>query len=323
LLVVGRDGLSHHRVRDLPALLRPGDRLVLNDTRVSPVRLFGRRDAVAVEATLVERLAEDRWRALVRPGRRLRLGDRAVFGGSLVAEVAAKAADGSVSLRFTLTGDALDAAIAASGAMPLPPYIRRPVPDPRDVVDYQTVFAREPGAVAAPTAGLHFTPALFTALTAAGVGLTMLTLHVGPATFLPVKAARVEDHVVQAEDGRLTPTAAAEINATRAAGGRIVAVGTTVCRLLESAAAADGRVQPFAGPTGLFIRPGHRFRAIDLLWTNFHLPRSTLFMLVAAFAGVARMQAAYRAAIDAGYRFYSYGDASLIHPDPAAAAGDQ
>lgn len=315
LLVVG-DRLAHHHVRDLAVLLRRGDRLILNDTRVLPLRLFGRRGEVAIEATLIERLAADRWQALCRPGRRLRPGDRVVFAAGLAAEVVGKAADGAVELAFASAGAALDAAIAAEGAMPLPPYIRRDGRDVRDLVDYQTVFARVPGAVAAPTAGLHFTPTLLGALERAGIARSLLTLHVGPGTFRPVTAAAIEDHVMLPEAGVLDAEAAQAINATRAAGGRIVAVGTTVCRLLETAVGDDGRVRPFAGATRLFITPGHRFRAVDLLLTNFHLPRSTLFMLVAAFAGLERMQAAYATAIAAGYRFYSYGDASLLSPPP-------
>ena len=312
LLVVAGD-LSHHLVRDLPSLLRPGDRLVLNDTRVLPVRLFGRRDAVDIEATLIEDRGGGRWRALVRPGRRLRVGQTVRFADDVAATVAGKHADGSVDLAFPFAGAAFAAALQRLGAAPLPPYIRRSGRDDRDLADYQTVFASRPGAVAAPTAGLHFTDDLLARLAAAGIARSHLTLHVGPGTFLPVKERRVADHVMPAERGEIGAAVAAEIEATRAAGGRIVAVGTTACRLLETAA-ADGTVRPFAGETALYITPGYRFRATDLLMTNFHLPRSTLFMLVAAFAGLARTRTAYEEALAAGYRFHSYGDASLLHP---------
>ena len=316
LLVVGRD-LAHRLVRDLPELLRPGDRLVVNDTRVLPVRLFGRRDGVAVEVTLIEDRGGGRWRALARPGRRLRIGESVRFADDLAATVAGKAADGSIDLLFPIAGTPFLAALARLGAAPLPPYIRRRGRDDIDLADYQTVFASNPGAVAAPTAGLHFTDDLFFRLAAAGIGCSRLTLHVGPGTFLPVKATRVADHVMPAEHGEIGAPAAAEIAATRLAGGRIVAVGTTTCRLLETAADAGGTVRPFAGRTSLFITPGYRFRATDLLMTNFHLPRSTLFMLVAAFAGLERMRTAYQEAVATGYRFHSYGDASLLYPADA------
>ncbi|MFO1152827.1 MAG: tRNA preQ1(34) S-adenosylmethionine ribosyltransferase-isomerase QueA [Rhodospirillales bacterium] len=321
LLVVGRR-LAHHRVDQLPELLRPGDRLVINDTRVLPLRLFGQRDTVAVEATLIEDLGDGRWRALARPGRRLRLGDSVRFGDEMLATVAGKAADGSVELAFKIAGSAFAAALQRCGAAPLPPYIRRRSRDERDLADYQTVYASRPGAVAAPTAGLHFTPELLARLVAAGIAISRLTLHVGPGTFLPVKVSRIADHVMQAEYGEIGAEAAAEIEATRAAGGRVIAVGTTACRLLETAAARvgaddEGKVRPFAGATSLFITPGYRFRVIDLLLTNFHLPRSTLFMLVAAFVGLERMRSAYGEALASGYRFHSYGDASLLLPADA------
>jgi S-adenosylmethionine:tRNA ribosyltransferase-isomerase len=317
LLVVG-GGLAHHSVGDLPALLRPGDRLVVNDTRVLPVRLFGCRENVAIEVTLIEDRGGGRWRALARPVRRLRTGDVVRFADDLAATVVGKAADGSVDLVFAATGNDFFVALERCGAAPLPPYIRRRERDERDLADYQTVFASRPGAVAAPTAGLHFTDELFARLAAAGIGCSRLTLHVGPGTFLPVKATRVADHVMPAEYGEIDEVAAAEITATRGAGGRIVAVGTTACRLLETAADGGGTVRPFAGKTSLFITPGYRFRVIDLLMTNFHLPRSTLFILVAAFAGLPRMRAAYREALATGYRFHSYGDASLLCPAGAS-----
>ncbi|MFO1129678.1 MAG: tRNA preQ1(34) S-adenosylmethionine ribosyltransferase-isomerase QueA [Rhodospirillales bacterium] len=316
LLVVG-DETSHHRVRDLPELLRPGDRLVINDTRVLPVRLFGRRGDVAVEVTLVEDLGDGRWRALARPGRRLRPGQTVRFADDLRATVVGKAG-AQVDFDFGNPGDGLAAALQRLGAAPLPPYIRRSGRDPRDLADYQTVFASRPGAIAAPTAGLHFTDDLLARLASAGIALSRLTLHVGPGTFLPVKTRRIADHVMPAEQGEIGAAVADEIAATRAAGGRIVAVGTTACRLLESATDADGQVRPFSGGTALFITPGYRFRGVDLLITNFHLPRSTLFMLVAAFAGLDRMRAAYGEAVAAGYRFHSYGDASLLYPATAA-----
>jgi S-adenosylmethionine:tRNA ribosyltransferase-isomerase len=318
LLVVG-DGLRHRHVSDLPAELRPGDLLVLNDTRVLPTRLAGRRGSVAIAATLHTALDDRRWRALVRPARRLRPGDRIVFAPELTATVESKGEGGEVLLRFATAGAPLLSALERYGAMPLPPYIRRPAPDPRDRDDYQTIYAATAGAVAAPTAGLHFTHDLLAALAAAGIGRVMVTLHVGAGTFLPVRAEDVALHRMHPERGEITAAAAAGINAARAAGGRIVCVGTTSLRLLESAADADGRVQPFAGETDIFITPGYRVRAADALMTNFHLPRSTLFMLVCAFAGLARMQAAYAEAIARGYRFYSYGDACLLWPPSGAA----
>ncbi len=412
LLVVRPGGapvLEDHIVRDLPALLRPGDLLVLNDTRVIAARLDGLRrregaGVVQVEATLIERLALDRWLALAKPGKRLKVGDRITFavmgegtasdgsapdeaaaaapraapplptlpregggfalplelndhpeaqrqpsplagegrggGGAtdaalskpgvpaappsspvcalstLHATVAEKREDGSIVLAFELAGPDLDLAVAGIGHMPLPPYIaaRRPE-DAADREDYQTVYAREPGAVAAPTAGLHLTPELLARLEAEGVGHAFVTLHVGAGTFLPVKSDTLEGHRMHTEHGVVTPEAAARINAARAAGGRIVAVGTTALRILESAADATGVLHPFAAGTDIFISPGYRFRMVDALMTNFHLPRSTLFMLVSAFSGLATMQAAYAHAVATGYRFYSYGDASLLFPE--------
>jgi S-adenosylmethionine:tRNA ribosyltransferase-isomerase len=307
--------LRDHIVRDLPVLLRPGDLLVFNDTRVIPARLFGRRGAAGVEVTLHKCVAADRWRAFARPARKLKQGDVIAFDGGLSTTVAEKGEGGEVELAFDRGGAELMAALAAVGRMPLPPYIKRPAgADERDRADYQTIFAARDGAVAAPTAGLHFTPALMAALEARGVARVAVTLHVGAGTFLPVKAEDTKDHVMHAELGVIDAAAAAAVAQTRAAGGRIVAVGTTSLRLLETAADESGRIRPFSGDTNLFITPGYRFKAVDLLLTNFHLPRSTLFMLVAAFAGLDRMKAAYEHAKAAGYRFYSYGDCCLLHP---------
>ena len=313
-------------VRDLPDLLRPGDALVLNDTKVIPARLNGvrvREDSVIpVEATLHRRLSDSRWTAFMKPGKRLKPGDRIRFGetsdracllGALDATVREKGEGGEVTLAFDLSGPDLDAAIAEHGLMPLPPYIAaRRKEDERDLVDYQTVYAAPEGSVAAPTAGLHFTPELLQRLEAMGVGVHHVTLHVGAGTFLPVKVEDIAEHRMHAEYGEVSAATAKALNAVRASGGRIVCVGTTSLRLLESAVAEDGRLRPFAGETAIFITPGHRFRTADLLMTNFHLPRSTLFMLVSAFAGLERMRAAYAHAIEGGYRFYSYGDTSLL-----------
>ncbi len=312
LLRVG-EGLENHGVGDLPGLLRRGDILIYNDTRVIPARLAGRRGAVAVETTLIEPTAPDTWRALARPGRRLRPGDRIDFAPAFSATVAAKGEGGEVTLVFDLPGDDLRAALERFGTMPLPPYIKRHgLPDARDREDYQTLFADKEGAVAAPTAGLHFTPGLLGGLEAAGIGRAPLTLHVGPGTFLPVTVANIEDHTMHPEAGVIPAATAEAINAARAAGGRVVAVGTTSLRLLETAAAGDGTLAPFAGDTDLFVTPGYAFKIVDLLLTNFHLPRSTLFMLVCAFAGTATMGRAYEHAKAAGYRFYSYGDCCLL-----------
>ncbi|GAB4122316.1 MAG: tRNA preQ1(34) S-adenosylmethionine ribosyltransferase-isomerase QueA [Rhodothalassiaceae bacterium] len=311
LLVVTPEARIDAGVRDLGRWLRPGDVLVVNDSRVIPARLIGRRDAVALEATLHRRLHERRWVAFVRPAKRCRIGDLIDFSG-LEARVLAREG-GEVTLEFDT--DDMMAALERHALMPLPPYIaaRRPV-DARDREDYQTVYAARPGAVAAPTAGLHFTPELLARLAAQGIGREAVTLHVGAGTFLPVKAARTEDHRMHAEWGEIDAETAARLNAVRAEGGRIVAVGTTSLRLLESAADEAGVIHPFSDETDIFIAPGYRFRAVDLLMTNFHLPKSTLFMLVSAFSGLSRMKAAYRHAIDAGYRFYSYGDACLLFP---------
>ena len=303
-------GLVHRGVADLPALLQPGDMMVFNDTRVIPARLAGVRGEVRVELTLHRRLGDDHWLAFAKPARRLRPGDTVRFAGDFRATVEAR--DGpEVSLIFNRGGPALAESLQRLGAMPLPPYIRRAA-DARDRDDYQTVFAREEGAVAAPTAGLHFTERLLQAIDARGIERRFVTLHVGAGTFLPVSVADTADHPMHSESCVLTPEAAAAINRCRAAGGRIVAVGTTVVRLLESAAQSNGTVEAFAGEVDLFIEPGYRFKTVDMMLTNFHLPRSTLFMLVCAFAGTGRMKAAYAEALAAGYRFYSYGDACLL-----------
>ncbi|HKR20369.1 MAG TPA: tRNA preQ1(34) S-adenosylmethionine ribosyltransferase-isomerase QueA [Stellaceae bacterium] len=315
LLVVGQE-FADKQVRDLPALLKRGDVLVVNDTRVIPTRLFGRRGQAAIEATLHRRETPARWRAFVKNARRLKVGDRVEFAADFSAVVAARHAEGDLSLEFDCAGSDLRAALERYGAMPLPPYIKRPRGgDAHDRADYQTIFAAREGAVAAPTAGLHFTPALLDALDRAGIARVTVTLHVGAGTFLPVKVADTVDHVMHGEWGTVGADAAAQLNAARTEGRRIVAVGTTAVRLLESAAAADGTVKPFEGDTALFITPGYRFRAVDVLFTNFHLPRSTLFMLVSAFAGLERMKRAYAHAVEAGYRFFSYGDACLLLPE--------
>ncbi|MBW7945784.1 MAG: tRNA preQ1(34) S-adenosylmethionine ribosyltransferase-isomerase QueA [Sphingomonadaceae bacterium] len=314
VLVVRPDGLEDRVVRDLPALLAPGDVLVFNDTRVLPAQLFGRKGEAKIGVTLHKREGPYEWRAFVRNAKRLKPGDRVDFGAGLEGIAADKGADGSVLWRFECDGP-LEAALHAAGTMPLPPYIagRRPA-DARDAEDYQTMFAAREGAVAAPTAALHFTPELIAALDARGVRRETLTLHVGAGTFLPVKAEDTRDHRMHAEWGEVSAGAAARLNAARAGGGRIIAVGTTSLRLLESAAGEDGTIAPFSGDTDIFITPGYRFRAVAGLMTNFHLPRSTLFMLVSALMGLETMRAAYAHAISAGYRFYSYGDSSLLLP---------
>ncbi len=319
LLVVG-DGLSDHGVRELPNLLKPGDVLVFNDTRVIPARLWGRRGQAEIEVTLIKPDDADgaRWRALARPGKRLKAGDRIDFAEGLAATVAGKGERGEVTLAFDVDAPAFRAALARIGAMPLPPYIQRARGgDPQDKQDYQTVFARQDGAIAAPTAGLHFTSGLMAETVARGVASAFVTLHVGAGTFLPVTANDPRDHAMHAEAGEIGAAAAGAVNAARAAGGRVVAVGTTALRLLESAGREDGTLQPYTGETALFILPGYRFKTVDLLLTNFHLPRSTLFMLVCAFAGTARMKAAYAHAKAEGYRFFSYGDACLLYPGAA------
>ncbi|TPI42224.1 tRNA preQ1(34) S-adenosylmethionine ribosyltransferase-isomerase QueA [Mesorhizobium sp. B3-1-6] len=313
-------------VGELPSLLREGDVLVFNDTKVIPAQLKGMRkrgEAVAqVEATLHMRVAPDRWQAFMRPGKRIAAGDRIHFGhdgnscflGQLDATVLEKGEAGEALLGFDLSGPFLDEALHAVGHIPLPPYIAsKRDDDERDRADYQTIYAREEGAVAAPTAGLHFTPELFTALDAKGIERRFVTLHVGAGTFLPVKADDTADHKMHAETGSVSPETAAALNAAKTRGGRIVCVGTTSLRLLESAARDDGRIEPWSGPTDIFITPGYRFRTADMLMTNFHLPRSTLFMLVSAFSGLETMRSAYAHAIENRYRFYSYGDASLLY----------
>ncbi len=313
LLVIGAR-LQDRRIRELPDLLRQGDVLVANDTRVIPAQLIARRGAARVGITLDRPLADGTWHALARNARRLRDGDVLRFEGSddLRALVRTRDPDGGVTLAFNVHGAAFADALCLAGALALPPYIARPSgPTPQDASDYQTVFATRPGAVAAPTAGLHFTPALLGALDARGVRRVTVTLHVGAGTFLPVRTDDIGTHRMHPERGEITESAATSINAARAAGGRVVAVGTTSLRLLESIATEAG-LRAFAGETDLFILPGHRFRAVDLLMTNFHLPRTTLFMLACAFGGTERMRAAYAHAITAGYRFYSYGDCCLI-----------
>jgi len=359
MLVVPPAGDFEDRiVRDLPSFLRAGDALVVNDTRVIHARLSGKRIrgelSAGVEATLIERLDASRWRALMRPAKKLAVGDEIRFArhcepfsrsrvyptsqeceasqshddapgllrrcaprndeAELLAHVDAKGEEGEITLRFDLSGAALDEAIEAAGEMPLPPYIagKRPA-DAKDETDYQTVFAREAGAVAAPTAGLHFTPELLAELQARGVTLHRVTLHVSAGTFLPVKAEDTEAHKMHEEFARIDTATAEALNAARARGGRIVAVGTTALRTLESAAQPDGRLAPYAARTSILITPGYKFRATDMLITNFHLPKSTLFILVSAFCGLGRMKAAYAHAIESGYRFYSYGDASLLY----------
>jgi S-adenosylmethionine:tRNA ribosyltransferase-isomerase len=314
LLHVTPDRLDDRIVRDVPDLLSPGDILVSNDTRVIPAQLSARRGEARIGITLDRPLADGTWQALARNAKRLHPGDVLAFeGADLTATVVHRRPDGSVALRFDREGAAFAAALEQAGALALPPYIDRPEgPTPEDAADYQTVFADAQGAVAAPTAGLHFTPDLLAALDARGIRRATVTLHVGVGTFLPVRVEDVAEHRMHAERGIITAETAAAINQARAAGGRVVAVGTTSLRLLETAADTAGLLHAFAGDTSIFILPGYRFRITDRLMTNFHLPRSTLFMLVAAFAGLERMRRAYAHAIGAGYRFFSYGDASLL-----------
>lgn len=316
-------------VRDLPDLLEPGDVLVANDTRVIPARLYGIRvrgeNAARIEVMLHRRIDGDRWRAFLRPAKKVEIGERIRFGdtsessacllASLDAELIEKGEGGEALLQFSLTGPVLDEAIARLGHLPLPPYIAgKRAEDERDRTDYQTLFADKEGAVAAPTAGLHFTPELMAQLEAKGIRTERVTLHVGAGTFLPMKADDTRDHKMHAEWGEVTADTAARLNEARARGGRIIAIGTTSMRLLESAARADGIIEPFAAETDIFITPGYRFKAVDALMTNFHLPKSTLFMLVSAFSGLECMKAAYAHAMAHDYRFYSYGDASLLFP---------
>lgn len=321
--------LQDRVVRDLPDLLSPGDVLVFNDTRVIPAQLFGVRErdghVARISATLHKDLGDSRWRAFVRPGKRLKEGEVIRFSADPEAEPDADALQATISaieggeatLSFAGLPEGLAERLGTVGHVPLPPYIARRRPDDAaDRADYQTVYARDPGSVAAPTAGLHFTEELIARLRARGVGTEYVTLHVGAGTFLPVKVDDLDAHPMHAEFGTVTAETAERLNAARAAGGRIVSVGTTSLRLLESAAGDDDVIRPFSDETAIFIRPGYRFRAVDLLMTNFHLPKSTLFMLVAAFSGLSTMRAAYAHAIETGYRFYSYGDACLLHPDP-------
>jgi S-adenosylmethionine:tRNA ribosyltransferase-isomerase len=329
LLVVRPDALDERSIADLPELLRAGDCLVVNDSKVIAARLKGRRigrgaSEPSIEATLHKRIDGSHWRAFILGAKKVDAGDMLRFGGEgrvcfldqLDAQVSQKDEGGEVTLSFGLQGPALDQAIAERGDMPLPPYIAsKRAPDERDRADYQTLFARADGSVAAPTAGLHFTDALLARLQTRGVALHKATLHVGAGTFLPVKADDTAGHKMHAEFGSVSVQTAQALNAARAAGGRIVAVGSTALRLLESAADANGRLEAFSGETAIFITPGYKFRAVDLMLTNFHLPRSTLFMLVSAFSGLAVMKRAYAHAIHSGYRFYSYGDACLLYPE--------
>jgi S-adenosylmethionine:tRNA ribosyltransferase-isomerase len=319
LMVVEADGrIAHRSMRDLPDYLGTGDVLLVNDTKVIPARLYGQRlrstGPAKIEILLHRRLTSDRFSVLARPARKLAAGDKVLFG-DLDAQVIARGDNGEAELQFALSGAALDLAIARLGVMPLPPYIAgKRKADARDILDYQTLFARADGSVAAPTAGLHFTPELFAALERKGVSREAVTLHVGLGTFLPVTAADTGQHRMHAERASLDAATAKRLNEVHAAGGRIAAVGTTSLRTLESATGADGTVRPFDGETDIFITPGYRFRATDILLTNFHLPRSTLFMLVSALMGLELMKQAYAEAIARGYRFYSYGDACLLLP---------
>ena len=320
MLVVGPDhnALADSGVSELPDHLNAGDVLVFNDTRVIPARLFGSRTrgqaTAKIEALLHKREAGDLWRAFVRPAKKLNLNECITFANGLKATVEEKGEGGETLLRFSASAAALDVAIAQAGEMPLPPYIARKRPtDEADLSDYQTMYAKHLGAVAAPTAGLHFTPALMSAIEAKGVATVRLTLHVGAGTFLPVTADDTDAHKMHAEWGEITAAAAATINGAKAKGGRIIAVGTTSMRLLESAATDDNLVAPFTGDTDIFITPGKKIRIVDMLMTNFHLPRSTLFMLVSALRDTEEMKRAYAHAIAQKYRFYSYGDTSLIY----------
>src|SRR5689334_9312111 len=314
LLAVRGSKLSDHRVTDLPQLLQPGDVLVFNDTKVIPAQLEGRRGEASIGATLHKREGPREWQAFLRNAKRARVGDTIDFGEGVAASVVDKSDDGSALLHFE-GEEPVELLLERTGRMPLPPYIasKRPADD-EDRADYQTMFAREEGAVAAPTAALHFTQGLLDALDRRGIGRETLTLHVGAGTFLPVKADDTVDHRMHAEWGRIDEATAGRLNAAREKGGRLVAVGTTSLRLLESAADESGLIRPFEGDTAIFITPGYRFKAIDGLITNFHLPKSTLFMLVSALMGLDVMKSAYSHAIEQGYRFYSYGDASLLLP---------
>ena len=316
----GEDDLQDKSIVDLPNLLHAGDILVFNDTKVIPARLSGQRHradtTVNVEANLIERVDASRWRALARPGKRLREGDTITFSDDLSAVIEAKEEGGSLLLRFDRESAALDEAIARCGVMPLPPYIaaRRPA-DEQDDQDYQTILARNDGAVAAPTAALHFDKDLLDQLEARGIARVTVTLHVGAGTFLPVKSETTAEHVMHSESGVIDAATAEQLNAAKAAGGRIICVGTTALRVIETAALENGTLAAWSGSTDIFITPGYRFKAVDGLLTNFHLPRSTLMMLVAGMVGLDRMRTIYRHAIEAEYRFYSYGDASLLFPN--------
>ena len=312
LLWVGPQGLHDHVVSDLPDLLRPNDIVISNDTRVIPARLKGKRGTTGVEVTLHQKLGFGQWKAFARPAKKIKAGDIITFGPDFSAMVVEKGEMGEMTLGFSGDEAALMAALDRFGSMPLPPYIRGGIADDRDANDYQTVFAAIPGAVAAPTAGLHFTPNVLARLAAKGIDHMTVTLHVGAGTFLPVKVDDTKDHRMHAEIGILTQAVIDRIRVAKAKGGRVVAVGTTSARLLESAVDGGGQLQPFCGPTDIFITPGYDFKAVDVLMTNFHLPRSTLFMLVSAFSGLNTMKAAYAHAIAQGYRFYSYGDATLL-----------
>jgi S-adenosylmethionine:tRNA ribosyltransferase-isomerase len=314
LLAVRGDDISDHQVMDLPSLLQPGDVLVFNDTKVIPAQLEGRRGEASIGATLHKREGPREWQAFLRNAKRARAGDTIDFGEGVHASVVEKGDDGSALLHFH-GEEPVEILLERAGRMPLPPYIasKRPADD-ADRADYQTMFAREEGAVAAPTAALHFTQRSLDALHSRGIGRETLTLHVGAGTFLPVKSEKIEEHKMHAEWGRIDQATADRLNAVRGSGGRLIAVGTTSLRLLESSAANDGTIHPFEGDTAIFITPGYRFKAIDGLVTNFHLPRSTLFMLVSALMGLDVMKSAYAHAIASGYRFYSYGDASLLLP---------
>jgi S-adenosylmethionine:tRNA ribosyltransferase-isomerase len=326
LVVNPVSGMADHIVSDLPGLLRRGDALVFNDTRVIPAQLEGTRtrdgNVASIGATLHMRMDDNRWKAFVRGSKKLQVGDRVRFGsdnqvclaGALDATVTAKGDEGEVEFMFDLSGAMMDEALVAVGHIPLPPYIalKRPE-DERDRADYQTIYARDDGAVAAPTAGLHFTPELFAKLDKYGIERHFVTLHVGAGTFLPVKVDDTRDHKMHFERGIVSAATASALNRVKANGGRIVSVGTTSLRLLESAADVDGNLHPWQGNTDIFITPGYDFRFVDMLMTNFHLPRSTLMMLVSAFAGMDMMKSAYAHAIKNGYRFYSYGDASLLY----------
>ncbi|MEE9434405.1 MAG: tRNA preQ1(34) S-adenosylmethionine ribosyltransferase-isomerase QueA [Sphingorhabdus sp.] len=315
MLHVGRDGgFGDRYVGDLPAILRPGDCLVINDTRVIPAQLTGTRGKAAIGATLHKRIDLRRWQAFIRNAKRLREGDHIEFGNGVAAIAETRHTDGSFTLAFE-GEEAVEVLLKRAGTMPLPPYIAgKRKADAQDRKDYQTIFAEKNGAVAAPTAALHFTPDLLAALDDAGIGRETLTLHVGAGTFLPVKADDTADHIMHSEWGCIDTATAARLNAVRSGGGRLIAVGTTVLRLIESAANGDGRIEAFEGDTDIFITPGYRFKATDGLMTNFHLPKSTLFMLVSALMGRERMQAAYAHAIEQNYRFYSYGDSNLLFP---------